>query len=1000
PKSNMTVKLDSYYLNNREYFYNFINKLFSKFKKTADDAENKVSCSNIGKVGNFVLMEHQKIITDYMNQYTPYRGMLLYHGLGSGKTCTSIAISEGMKDDRQIITMTPASLQRNYRDELKKCGSQLFKRNQHWVWVPVRKIKNKIDDEHVEELAKQVPKEYITKKKGVWMTVEGETSNFKELSDTDKQQVENQLEILIEQKYKFVNYNGLSAYKLNAWTKDFTENPFDNKVIVIDEAHNLISRIVNKLNSSKPIKRLPNGKLEHMPTQLSLKLYELLCDASNAKIILLSGTPIINYPNEFAILFNILRGYINTFEIPIHPSTRKMTTDKFKEILKNNNYNYINYARNNVLSITQNPYGFVNSSDNSLNTYNGVVYNNNDNGLGIQSHEQFKASILKQLANNNIHVEIPKIKLIKYKALPDKLDTFISTYINMNDKSLTNKTKIQKRIMGLSSYFRSAQEGLLAKYDNKNPMDLVVDLIPMSDFQFQLYYDIRLNELEISKNAAKQKKPSKATTGDGIYENKSSSSSYRIFSRIVCNYAVPSRPTPSDFKEDKGAKVDVEAAKTANLDEKLMAQINKEHMANEKNMDDDELMNNVGGDQYVAAMEETIENMVAHGDEYFSKKALEQYSPKFLRILNNIQNEDNVGCHLIYSQFRTLEGIGLFSEVLNYHGYKKIPLVRENNKWILDIDVNDTKPMYALYTGTESDEEKELIRNIYNGDWDILPSSISDTLIEISKARNVENDKNMYGDIIKVLMITASGSEGINLKNTRFVHITEYYWNNVRINQVIGRARRICSHSELPVELQTIRVFIYLMKFADEQVSDGKAQRLVPFDYTKMEMPKGKAKYLITSDQALYEIALIKDKITEQLINTIKETSIDCQIYDKNNKKEGIVCFNFNNPSKQEYSFVPNYELDSTYVNTVANNTIAKNIWNEPVRAIKRTVKDKSGKSKEITYAARELIPKEKYEIYDMDEYNAALLNPDIEPTMIATMEKDGTTNRLKMNFI
>ena len=142
------------------------------------------------------------------------------------------------------------------------------------------------------------------------------------------------------------------------------------------------------------------------------------------------------------------------------------------------------------------------------------------------------------------------------------------------------------------------------------------------------------------------------------------------------------------------------------------------------------------------------------------------------------------------------------------------------------------------------------------------------------------------------------------------------------------------------------------------------------------------------------------DNFASQLINTIKETSIDCQIYEKNNTKEGIVCFNFNNPSKEEYSFVPNYELDSTYVNTVANNTVVKHIWKEPVREIKRTVKDKDGKSKVIAYAARELIPKEKYEIYDMDDYNTALLNPDIKPVMIATMEKDETTNKLKMNFI
>ena len=42
------------------------------------------------------------------------------------------------------------------------------------------------------------------------------------------------------------------------------------------------------------------------------------------------------------------------------------------------------------------------------------------------------------------------------------------------------------------------------------------------------------------------------------------------------------------------------------------------------------------------------------------------------------------------------------------------------------------------------------------------------------------------GEIIKVIMITAAGAEGISLKNTRYVHIMEPYWHPVRTDQVIG----------------------------------------------------------------------------------------------------------------------------------------------------------------------------------------------------------------------
>ena len=88
------------------------------------------------------------------------------------------------------------------------------------------------------------------------------------------------------------------------------------------------------------------------------------------------------------------------------------------------------------------------------------------------------------------------------------------------------------------------------------------------------------------------------------------------------------------------------------------------------------------------------------------------------------------------------------------------------------------------------------------------------------------------GEIIKILMITSSGAEGISLRNTRYVHITEPYWHPVRIEQVIGRARRICSHQDLPPELRPVNVFLYLMRFW--QVEDLLFSILINFSYTDL----------------------------------------------------------------------------------------------------------------------------------------------------------------------
>jgi hypothetical protein len=80
------IKVSSYYMNDREIFVNFINSLFEPYRKEISENKEGISCDNIGKTTtNFSLLTHQKIVRDYINLYTPYRGLLLYHGLGSGK---------------------------------------------------------------------------------------------------------------------------------------------------------------------------------------------------------------------------------------------------------------------------------------------------------------------------------------------------------------------------------------------------------------------------------------------------------------------------------------------------------------------------------------------------------------------------------------------------------------------------------------------------------------------------------------------------------------------------------------------------------------------------------------------------------------------------------------------------------------------------------------------------------------------------------------------------
>lgn len=139
------------------------------------------------------------------------------------------------------------------------------------------------------------------------------------------------------------------------------------------------------------------------------------------------------------------------------------------------------------------------------------------------------------------------IKVKNFKALPDDFDIFNGEYIDSVTSEVKNIDSLRRRIIGLSSYFRSAQEGLLPKF-NKTPDDYHIIKIPMSNFQFKIYEDARKEERKLE---SKSKKPN-TSKADEIY--KEPTSTYRIFSRLYCNYVMPNRPTPGAIKREQIAK--------------------------------------------------------------------------------------------------------------------------------------------------------------------------------------------------------------------------------------------------------------------------------------------------------------------------------------------------------------------------------------------------------------------------------------------------------------
>ena len=1077
PSEKIIMPVSPFYMNNRKQFIQKLSTIFAseidKLARNKREGAEEISCEDTRKEdGDISLLTHQEVVRDYLNLYTPYHGLLLYHGLGSGKTCSSIAIAEGMKTDKRIVLMTPASLKMNFFSELKKCGDHIYRKNQFWEFIPT-------DGQPplVSTLSQSLglPPEFIREKGGAWLTDISKKNNFGSLSTSDQKSLDEQINMMIRAKYLDINYNGLNERKMRELADlnpEGTRNPFDHSVVIIDEAHNLVSRISNKIGQSDSI---------------AGRLYDWLLSAIDIRVVLLTGTPIINYPHEVGILFNILRGNIKTWEFQL----KQKTTEKFnrdsilREFISNgfNTYDYVEYSGD-KLTVTRNPFGFVNTfsdkgkrggqqiskestesneSKKSLNhtkriypkksesrktkrsrkeepdekqethekqesdktktflsgqeeselnkeatriqydvhdkmkggskivgggpfeDYEGVILDNTGN-LTDDAFQRRIISILSKKAT------VGKPTIINHKCLPDNSKQFSEMFIQANG-DVVHIDAFKRRILGLTSYFRSAQEQLLPRFVKaENGATFHKIVVDMSPHQFAVYNKIRNEEREKEK---KQRKKSRRRQEGAVEEV---SSSYRIFSRAACNFTFPNdiiRPMPpkiaanmegfDDFMddmvaermfnavtskmikerddyfgdEDEGADIDAEldeetAAGIRAVISKVKAIKKKERVDNPQKatISDREIINY---QQQIDAALKKLEYNEREPTEtnYLLPEGLEQYSPKLLRVLENIRDPENEGLHLLYSQFRTIEGIGIMKLILEANGFEQFRISRVGDtEWSVDESTLESdKPKFILYTGTETAEEKEILRNIYNSAWEYVPASIVASLkTMLTRDRKSIEKKNFMGDVIKVMMITSSGAEGINLRNTRFVHIVEPYWNKARLDQVIGRARRICSHQDLPEELRTVKVFIYISTLSKAQREDKNNRELMLHDLSKVD-----GKTAFTTDESLYEISEIKDRINTQILRAIKETAIDCTLYNKeSNPDDPLVCYGFGKVSSNQFGSHPTLEED-----------IQQPVAEQAMKEVKWTAKRIKDKVSEIEYAMN---PRTN-EVYDLESY-------------------------------
>lgn len=336
------LKLDDFGIDNILYPHlndpNFNTKVYKKkeFNDLIVPKHTGSVVENIDKIceADFELAPHQIFVRNFLSSLTPYNSLLLYHGLGTGKTCSAITVCEEMRTymkqigiTKKIIIVASPNVQQNFR-------SQIF------------------DDRKLVETD------------GLW-SLKGCTGNrfIREINPMSmkglsRKKVIKQVRKIINQYYTFMGYIEFSNYiskiknryldETSEITDEEKQNSikaiskeFSNRLIVIDEVHNI------RYSSDNPKKSIAEN------LQLLVKHSDTL------KLLLLSATPMFNSAREIVWLTNLMNLNDNRYPIKVKDVFDKNGSLKVvdgkevgKDILLRKLRGYVSYLRG------ENPFSF------------------------------------------------------------------------------------------------------------------------------------------------------------------------------------------------------------------------------------------------------------------------------------------------------------------------------------------------------------------------------------------------------------------------------------------------------------------------------------------------------------------------------------------------------------------------------------------------------------------------------------------------------------------
>jgi len=486
--------------------------------------------------------------------------------------------------------------------------------------------------------------------------------------------------------------------------------------------------------------------------------------------------------------------------------------------------------------------------------------------------------------------------LLRPGIFPSTETKFNETYILRTGTEHTlnpaTKNMFQRRILGLVSYYIGSDPNLFAS------KTIHIKNLHMDPYQRQVYEHFEYIEDQLERARAQNK------GGATVYRSYTRQSSNFVFPVMGGNYTGENRPRPSKFKlTEKEAEEIISGKMNSLIGDKA-----------DKDMDIDKIKKNIS--MYLQAIDSYIKTFInfldiKKSEDNNSGNTLEKdveiyktvYKYKFVEFWKNHKTKSKLlktlyscsckmtgiifymfrskGPVLIFSNFVKMEGLEILKIYLSYFGFN-------------DFSKNGSFPGLDYHRYTEFHGEI---------DKDVRKKNLS----------NFNLKENIDGKIIKIILISPAGSEGINLKNVRQVHVMDPYWNETRITQLIGRALRMCSHGDLPMDERKVDIFRY------HAIRD--IQSKISKDAT---------------DQEIYKLAINKQIVIESFLQTIKESAIDCELFKNHNMIDNqYTCFKFNEKSYFDKFVGPAYKEDSYYDKKIDNGLNAVNSVKIKIKVVK-----------------------------------------------------------------